>query len=79
MLDNPLIPKEVLIFIRYSAFAGFIVTATLLVMLDYKAFQRMFRQRTNELKWVFIISTVIILLLMIHIFTVLFQRFGLQF
>jgi hypothetical protein len=79
MFDNPLIPRKFVEIIRYSAFAGFIVSATLLVLLDYKAFKRVFKERVNELKWVFVISTVVILLLMIYIFTIFFQRLGLQF
>lgn len=60
-------------FLEFTAFLGFLVTATLFINLNFKGFKTVFREKTLNYWWLFILLTVAPLLVIIYIFTLLFR------
>jgi hypothetical protein len=67
------ISNDVLSFFRFAAITGFIVTATLIINLNFKVFRRVFKEKTYRFFWLFLILAIVPLLLIVYIFTLLFR------
>jgi len=61
-------------FLRFTAFFGFIVTATLIINLNFRAFKIVFKENTRKYWWLFLISAMAPMLIIIYIFSLLFSR-----
>jgi apolipoprotein N-acyltransferase len=64
------------IFLEYSAIMGLIVTTVLIININNKAFNYVFKENSKRFFWLFMILSTIPLLIFIYLFTVLFGRFG---
>ncbi|MBU0569421.1 hypothetical protein KKB40_01420 [Patescibacteria group bacterium] len=74
MFDFGLVPREVMEFVRYGAIAGFIAVTALIVNLDYKTLSKVFREKTNSFWVVFALSAVIVFLVLLYLFTIVFEK-----
>lgn len=68
------IPREVMQFLYYSAIAGFIVVATLIINLNHKAFNYVLKDNAKRYWWIFVIIAVIPLSLFLYAFTLIFGK-----
>lgn len=59
-------------FFKFAAITGFIVTATLIININFKVFRSVFKDRTYRFFWLFLILAILPLLLIVYIFTLLF-------
>lgn len=59
-------------FFRIGAIAGFVAAFTLLINLNYKGFNYLFKDKTTKYWWVFVVACVIPFLVIMYIFTIIF-------
>jgi len=64
---------------KYGAVAGFLVTTTLIINLNNKAFNSVFKGKTKSYFWFFLLVSLIPLLVFIYIFSALFGKLSLAF
>jgi len=76
MSDFSLIPPDMLELIRIIAIAGFVATATLVVSLNFKAFNQVFQSQTNKLWWLFLLLMIFPLMLILYIFSLIFGDYN---
>ncbi len=60
--------------LKFGAMLGFIICSTLVVGLNFKAFKRIFEERTATMWWLFLGISVIPFVMMVGIFTMLFKE-----
>jgi len=60
--------------LKISSMLGLIVCSTLLVALNFKFFSKVFKERTVSMWWLFLTVSVIPFLVMLGIFTILFEN-----
>lgn len=60
--------------LKFGAMIGFVICSVLVISLNYSVFKRIFKERTNSMWWLFLSITVIPFVVMIGIFTILFDR-----
>lgn len=60
--------------IKVASVLGLIICSTLLVALNFKFFSKVFKERTASLWWLFLIISIVPFLVMLGVFTVLFER-----
>jgi len=68
------LPVEALQFLKFSAIAGFLATATLLINLNNKAFNYIFKEKAKSYFWFFLLISIIPLLAIIYVFNVFFGK-----
>jgi hypothetical protein len=78
-IDLPLIAQKTMQIFKYGALVGFLVTTVLIINLNNKAFNTVFKDRAKSYFWFFLIISVIPLLAFIYIFNLLFARFSTVF
>ncbi len=60
-------------FLKTSVFAGFLVTTTLIVGLNFKIFKFVFKDSILKYWWAFMLVSLIPLFLLLYFFTLLFE------
>ncbi len=73
---NLFIHKALQIF-KYGAIVGFFVTTILVINLNNKAYNHVFKQKSKSYFWFFLLLSIIPLLSFIYIFNMFFGRFTL--
>ncbi|OGM25115.1 hypothetical protein A2962_02320 [Candidatus Woesebacteria bacterium RIFCSPLOWO2_01_FULL_39_61] len=74
MINPDVFPREFLEFVRYGAITGFIAVTTLVININHKAFNTIFREKARSFWWLFVISGIIPLLLFLYAFTLIFDH-----
>ena len=64
---------EISQFLRLSSFIGFMVTATFIINLNFKTFRSVFKEKTGHYWWLFLLITLIPLMVIIYLFSLLFE------
>ncbi len=59
---------------RIGSITGFLATVTLLINVNYKVYQRIFKDKAKSYWWLFLLSALIPLLLFLYIFSLLFGK-----
>lgn len=60
-------------FVEFVAFLGFLVTATLLINLNFRGFKFVFGEKVRSYWWLFLLLTIVPLLVILYIFSLLFR------
>ncbi len=60
--------------LKFGAMLGFVVCTVLVISLNFSLFKRIFKERTTSMWWLFMVFTFIPFIVMIGIFTLLFDR-----
>ena len=76
MYDFSLIPPEIMEFIRITAIGGFITTSTLVISLNFRAFNKVFSYNAKKLWWLFMLLMIIPLLITLYVFTLIFGDYN---
>ncbi|MCX7928621.1 MAG: hypothetical protein N2558_02965 [Patescibacteria group bacterium] len=63
-------------FLKIGAIAGFIAAATLIININYKGFNYLFKDKATKYWWVFVIACVIPFLVILYMFTIIFGKFS---
>jgi len=67
-----LLPPELLSFFRYAAILGFISVAVLIINLNHKLFDTVFRDSAKKFWWLFVLVSVVPFLVIIYVFDFFF-------
>lgn len=78
-LDLRLIAQKTMQIFKYGAMVGFLVTTVLVINLNNRAFNSIFKERAKSYFWFFLLISVIPLLAFIYIFNMFFGRFAQAF
>lgn len=60
--------------IKFAAFIGLIVFTTIIVSLNFRVFRVIFKERATSFWWLFLILSIIPLLMLLSLFTLIFER-----
>jgi hypothetical protein len=60
-------------FVRFSALVGFIVTATLVINLNHRAFKSVFKEKAKSYWGLFFLLALVPLLLVFYFFSIIFE------
>jgi ATP-dependent Zn protease len=73
-IDPTFFFQKAIEFLRYGAIIGFLVATTLLINLNNKAYNSVFKEKKKQYFWFFLVISLIPLLIFIAIFNFIFQR-----
>lgn len=59
---------------RFAAIGGFLVVSVLLINLNFKMFEKMLEKNFALFKWIFLLSTIFPLLLILYAFSFFFEK-----
>jgi len=69
----PIIPIKLIIFLRYTAILGFVVTISALIGLNHKILGRFFKDKSRYYWLIFGFSSVLPVLLMAYVYNLFFR------
>lgn len=72
MIKTSFLPPELLTFFRYSAILGFISVSVLIINLNHKLFDTVFRDSAKKFWWLFVLVSTVPLLVIIYVFNFFF-------